>query len=181
MMPQGFVVAMRAKGRCCRADAPGQAPTHAGCWLLVTRSGRHGEFLSIGHAGGHAGGQVGRDMPPPPGLTPLASCLGVLGPQAPLRGPAGFVLQPEPLPGLQLGGCFLRASGVAWVDASRGRLRLSLLGQITADHAGPWQSGTWRLDAVQTPWIGELLDHGSPTTQLRHPPVAGLASAPLRG
>lgn len=151
-MPQGFVVAMRAQARCCRPGQPWLSVPEAGCWLLVTRSGRHGEFLAIGHAGGPSDGV---EVLAPHGLTPRASCLGLLGPQAP--GPAGFLLQHDPMPDLQLGGCFVPASGVAWVEEAGGRLRLSLLGRIAGGADCPWQAGTWRLEAVQAPWIGELL------------------------
>jgi len=154
MMPQGFVVAMRGWALGGLATAPWQTVAETGCWLVVSRWGVTGEFLSVGHAGVPTASGL-----PPVGLTPEASCLGLLGPGGPAsKRPARFPLQARAPRGIPLAGCFLPASGVARIDRRRGVLRLTLLARFSRGRSNSWTAGVWRIEAVQVPWIGEALD-----------------------
>jgi hypothetical protein len=156
MMPQGFVVAMRGWALGGRPAAPWQTVAETGCWLVVSRWGAMGEFLSIGHAGVPTASGL-----PPVGLTPEASCLGLLGPGGPANGgPARFLLQARAPHGIPLAGRFLAASGVARLDVRRGVLGLTLLARFAPRRGSTWTAGVWRIEAARVPWIGEALDGG---------------------
>lgn len=138
MIPRGFVLAMQGCRQQGRAGTTWRVASTGSCWLVLCRWGTDGEFLSVGLAGAHA-------------LAPCATLLGLLGPPPPAAGAAAFLLQSRLPSGMALAGCFLPASGVAWLERRRGALRLSLLGR----GAG---TGCWRIDAARVPWIGEAID-----------------------
>ncbi len=141
----GFVVAMR--GRLVLTE---QAPRRE--WLIVTRWGRAGEYLTVSRTSTPAGRR-----PPaaaPIGLSPEQTALAIRLPLPDWAGTHGFLFTSHPPPRIAIAGAFLRLEGHARLRASGTGLRLRAEGRCVDAEPGI----AWRLDAVRAPWPGEFID-----------------------
>jgi hypothetical protein len=171
MVPQGFVMAMRAS----LAEAPYHVPHRQGLphaeWLILCRWGGEGEFLTIAEAGPAEGPA---DAPPPLGLRPRTTFLG-------LRLAGGgegenFLLARHLPAGMTVAGIFQPSDGIARLCGPASALRLEAAGrsafrrgleeagEVRTDVPDPSLGGAdafaWRMEAWRAPWLGEFLAPG---------------------
>ncbi|SDE03385.1 hypothetical protein [Belnapia rosea] len=171
MLPAGFLMAMRGS----LAEAPYGAPHRSGPprpeWLILCRWGEAGEFLTIGRAGPAEGPE---DAPPPLGLRPHATLLG-LGLAAMGEGDSFLLVRYLP-PGLTVAGTFHPSDGIVRLSGPASVLRLEAAGRYAHRRAigeageqrldlpdpakGVADALAWRLDARRVPWLGEFLAPG---------------------
>lgn len=171
MVPEGFVLAMRA----AFAFAPYAAPYRTGGphreWLVVSRWGVEGEYLSIARAG-EAACDASRA---PDGLRPQATFLGLrlADPTAEI---STFLLLRHLPPGVTVAGVFHPSDGIARLIGPAGALRLEAAGryahlrgehqgeEVRADVPDPPEGApeatAWSLAAARLPWIGEFIASG---------------------
>jgi hypothetical protein len=171
MVPQGFLMAMRASLRQAPYDAPHrQGPPHA-AWLILCRWGAEGEYLTIAEAGAAEGPP---DAPPPLGLRPRTTFLG-------LRLAGGgegenFLLARHLPAGMTVAGTFQPGEGTARLIGPASALRLEAAGrsafrrgpneagEVRVDVPGPSLGGAeafaWQMEGWRAPWLGEVLAPG---------------------
>jgi hypothetical protein len=172
LVPQGFLMAMRAR----LAEAPYDAPYLQGPpsaeWLILCRWGAAGEYLTIARAGPAEGPA---EAPPPMGLRPHTTFLG-------LRTAGGgegenFLLARHLPEGMTVAGTFQPGEGIARLFGPAGLLRLEAAGrsafrrglgeagEVRIDVPGPSLAGAearaWRMEGWRAPWLGEFLAPGT--------------------
>lgn len=169
MVPEGFVVAMRARLSLSPYGAPHRVGRAAREWLIVCRWGLEGEYLSIARAGPAEGPDA---RPPPEGLRPRATFLGLrLGGEG-----HHFLLARHLPPGVTVAGVFHPSDGIARLAGPAGALRLEAAGryaylrgereqqEVRADVPDPPEGAVeatgWSLTGLRRPWMGEFLAGG---------------------
>lgn len=171
MVPQGFVMAMRASLGRAPYDAPHRAGLRHAGWLILCRWGAEGEFLTIAEAGPAEGPA---DAPPPLGLRPCTTFLG-------LRLAGGgegenFLLTRHLPAGMTVAGIFQPSDGIARLFGPASALRLEAAGrsafrrglgeagEVRIDAPDPSLGGAeafaWRMEGWRAPWLGEFLAPG---------------------
>ena len=169
MVPEGFVVAMRAGLSLSPYGVPHRAGRAVREWLIVCRWGLEGEYLSIARAGPAEGAD---SAPPPEGLRPKATFLGLrLGGEG-----HHFLLVRHLPPGVTVAGVFHPSDGIARLAGPAGALRLEAAGryahlrgerdrqEVRADVPDPPEGAAeatgWSLIGHRRPWMGEFLANG---------------------
>ena len=167
MSGTGFVVAMEATIELARYDQPMRRVGGRAEWIIVSRWGAEGEFLSISRTGVAANGSGDA----PDGLQPDLTFLG-LRLSAPGESGEGFylMLRNRP-PGVTVAGVFAPSDGYAQLDLTGG-LRVSasgryahsrgdqdgqrILADVPAPPPGPSLATAWHVTALRRPWTGEF-------------------------
>jgi hypothetical protein len=141
--PHGFVLAMRAELSCSEHPPWNE-------WIIVSRWGRMGEYLSLSRtrASAPAATQAPID------LAPRQTLLARLPRRSAGRGPTTFMLAMRRPRRFHVAGEFAPAQG--FVQLSRGGGGISLRAE------GRWLARTlrpgWRAEAVWAPWVGEFIE-----------------------
>lgn len=171
MAGTGFVVAMQAVIELAPYDEPMHRVSTRTEWLIVSRWGGNGEFLSLSRTG------VMRDsLTAPDGLQPRTTFLGILLP--PVAAEADSFLMVRHLPaGILVAGAFAPSDGYARLAAGDSPLSLTAAGRY-AHSRGAYQGQrmlhdiphppphaasafAWHVTAVRRPWSGEFLPGGN--------------------
>ena len=170
MAHPGFVVAMAAETEFGEFDNPSRIVRRAKGWLIVSRWGPAGEFLSISST------QEVADSSPtaPVGLTPKCTSIGFLLSQKDGGSESNFLLSRRLPTDTVVAGSFFPTDGYARLTRRAGRFRLSAEGRyahglddlqtppVGADSRVPPCNGgvafAWHIDAVQRPWSGEFVE-----------------------
>ena len=170
MAHPGFVVAMAADTEFAEFDKPSHIVRRAKGWLIVSRWGPAGEFLSISSTQEVADpGAMA-----PVGLTPKCTSIGFLLSQTDDRSESNFLLVRRLPTDTVVAGSFFATDGYARLTRRAGRFRLSAEGRyahglddlqtppVGADRRSlPCNGGAafaWHIDAVQRPWSGEFVE-----------------------
>ena len=169
MLERGFVLAMSAQIAMSDYAKPSAIHTRIHEWIVVSRWGGEGEYLSISTAGECA---VGADLAPG-GLRPCNTLLGILVADASDQPQSTFLLVRQRPPSVPLAGTFFPADGYVVVDGPAGRLRLSARARYS--HSRGWENGrqvlkdvpdpapeapeamAWHIEAERRSWIGDLI------------------------
>jgi hypothetical protein len=145
--PLGFVIALRAE----IIDRAGTARSE---WLIASRWGRGGPYLSIART----------LVPPrttvaaPPHLVPRWSALALLDARSALSDSAVFRFIPHRPSQLLLAGRFAPAFGSVQVECHAGSIRLQ--GDV---NCLPRKSGrAYRFEGVRVVWVGEFIETQRP-------------------
>jgi|ERR1700712_733783 hypothetical protein len=149
---QGFVVAMRAKLIGQSTPTPGEPPPYE--WMIVSRWGTDGEFVSIAWT----------SLPADPGeapihLRPLQSALAVSHEKPASGGWATFLLAPSLPCGINVAGAFVPAEGYVRLCGNSLDLRMRSNGRCLI----PDLRSAWHVNARRAPWIGDFIDARSKT------------------
>jgi hypothetical protein len=139
----GFVLAMRAQVR----QAEGGALRE---WLIVSRWGEGGRYLSLSRCLVHA--VPGATAPI--ALTPRETMLATLLPVPRSERTPSFLFLRKLPPRIVLAGIFLPVDGYARLQGSDARMHLTAEGRYTRARGG----GAWRMDGLRAPWPGEFLE-----------------------
>lgn len=169
MLQKGFVVAMAASIGLACYDRPSIIRRTIERWLIVSRWGPFGEYLTISTTRDRC------DVPAsaaPDGLAPLSTALGILLPGGDGPGEAAFLLVRHLPPALRIAGVFFPADGyvrIARADPypslvgdgrhahSRGRRDGAIIRHDVPDPApGCRGAVAWHLRACRRPWTGEV-------------------------
>jgi len=142
----GFVVAMRA----AVTTAKGK-PTWE--WIIVSRWGAAGEYLSIGRT--RVAAPSGK--PAPIQLAPRQTALASMLRLPPADGALTFLLTQHLPASMSVAGDFAPAEGYVRLAGHNGGLRLSIEGRCV----GRAILSAWRVEAARAPWIGEFLENGA--------------------
>lgn len=138
---RGFVVAMRAK--LVAATRPSQFE-----WIIVSRWGTAGEYLSIAWTSLRANrGEAPID------LTPRQAVLAVRREQSKKWSPATFLLATSLPDEITVAGDFMPAEGYARLYGKDAGLRLRSEGWSAAP-----EQRAWHVEATRQPWIGEFIE-----------------------
>lgn len=138
----GFVVAMRA--RVSRLHKPVHYE-----WIIVSRWGQEGGFLSFSWTG------VDADSAQAPiQLLPRRTVIGLLDPKPRTRAGVLFRLISELPETLPVAGQFMPSSGTVRLLGTETRLRLRSRGREIAAPPAP----AWDITAERGPWIGEFVE-----------------------
>jgi hypothetical protein len=138
----GFVVAMRAK----QTNANGPPSSE---WMIVSRWGTHGEYVSIGWTAVPA---YRGDAPIY--LTPNRTAVALRQQQSCLWNPTTFRLAPFLPDRLTVAGDFVPAEGYVQIYGRGPTLRMRTNGHdIEAD-----LPSTWTIRATRAAWIGEFIE-----------------------
>ncbi|MBL6078615.1 hypothetical protein JMJ56_11405 [Belnapia sp. T18] len=168
MVPQGFVMAMRASLAEASYDAPHRQGLPLAEWLILCRWGAEGEYLTIAQAGAAEGPA---DAPPPLGLRPRTTFLGL---RLAGGGEGESFLLARYLPaGMAVAGTFQPSDGIARLFGPASALRLEAAGrsafrrglgeagEVRIDVPDPSLGGaealSWRMEGWRAPWLGEFL------------------------
>jgi hypothetical protein len=144
----GFVVAMRARLLIPRARARFE-------WIIVSRSGQHGERLLISWTSLSASSEE-----PPLDLVTHQTALAIgQGPLISSRSMTFLLCQSLP-EGVLVAGDFLPARGYVKLYGTRPNLRVQSVGRSLKPKLHP----DWRTDAKRVMWFGEYFDEGASTT-----------------
>ncbi|SDR42531.1 hypothetical protein SAMN05444161_3790 [Rhizobiales bacterium GAS191] len=169
MLERGFVLAMSAHIAMSDYAKPAAIHTRIHEWIVVSRWGGEGEYLSISTAG-----QCGADEDlAPGGLRPNNTLLGLLVADASDQPQSTFLLLRQPPPSMQLAGTFFPAEGYVHLEGPAGKLRLSARARYS--HSRGWENGrqilkdvpdpapaapeamAWHIEAERRCWIGDLI------------------------
>ena len=169
MLEKGFVLAMAASSAFSEYGRPTAVHRRRREWIVVSRWGEEGEFLSVSTAGECLDGMELA----PGGLKPHNTLLGLLVPDA-SEGPSStFLLVRQPPWPLRLAGVFFPAEGYARLEGPAGKLKLSA--RVRYSHSRGFEDGreilkdvpdpapaapeamAWLIDAERRPWIGDLI------------------------
>lgn len=158
---------MRATIALAPYDRPSALAEGRDQWLIVSRSGARGEFLTIALAGP----AEGEPLDAPAALAPLKTLCGMLAESTDEA--CTFLLsrvQPEEF---SVAGSFFPAEGYARVEGPIGQIRLVARGRhahsrgvrdgsiVIADVPSPAPGApdcaSWLVQAVRLPWAGDLV------------------------
>lgn len=139
----GFVVAMRASFTTANQDSRKE-------WIVVSRWGAGGEFLSVARTELDASQERA-----PIDLTPRQSAIGLLL-SVPSRehGSATFLFCQRLPDGMPVAGHFVPAQGCARLTGSGLAVELFAEGRFV----GQGGAADWQVEAVRAPWIGEFVE-----------------------
>jgi hypothetical protein len=170
MAPPGFVVAMAADTAFGEFDMPSRIVRRAKGWLIVSRWGPAGEYLSISST-------QEMDDPgtkAPLGLAPKCTSVGFLLSQDDDGSESNFLLVRRLPTDTVVAGAFFPTEGYARLQHRGGQFYLMAEGRYAhgldelpapgpgADRRGlPCNAGAafaWHVDAVQYPWPGEFVE-----------------------
>jgi hypothetical protein len=144
----GFVVAMRAK-----VTSGGQKPCCE--WLIVSRWGAMGEYLSIGWTKVRASPAGAAPIHLAPSRTALARRLRL----PPAATQATFLLAQRCPAAMSLAGDFAAAEGYVQLQGRGAFLRLHAEGHwVPGDGSTRLKCRAWRIQAVRATWIGEFIE-----------------------
>ncbi len=168
---KGFVVAMRGSIGLADCRAPQRVTLCRHVWIIVSRWGGSGEFLTVSLT---AAGAELDSAEAPPSLAPALTGFGRLAPDPEGRPERTFLFARQLPKGLPVGGGFLPAEGYARLEMHEGGLRLTAAGRYARTvgpdgppdlpRGGTWcrapgvRGGkSWWLSARHRRWIGEVL------------------------
>ncbi|HEY1930900.1 MAG TPA: hypothetical protein VGG99_02720 [Acetobacteraceae bacterium] len=167
MSGTGFVVAMEAAIELARYDVPMRRVGSRGEWIIVSRWGADGEFLSISQTGIAAEGAGDA----PDGLQPDLTFLGLRMTAAGEAAETAYLMLRNLPPDLMVAGVFAPTDGYALVGLTGG-LRLAASGRYAhsrGEHNGqtvfrdmpnppprPSLATAWHITASRRPWSGEF-------------------------
>ena len=170
MAHPGFVVAMAADTEFGEFDRPSCIVRRAKGWLIVSRWGPAGEYLSISSTQDVADSGTTA----PVGLTPKCTSVGFLLSQKDGGSESTFLLARRLPTDTVVAGTFFPTDGYARLTQRAGRFRLTAEGRYAhglddlqappegADRRPPPCNGgaafAWHIDAVQHPWSGEFVE-----------------------
>jgi hypothetical protein len=167
MSGTGFVVAMQAVIELAPYDEPMHRLGSSTEWLIVSRWGGNGEFLSLSRTG------VVRDgIAAPDGLQPRTTFVGILLPALDVPEVSGFLMVRHMPPGITVAGTFAPSDGYARLSFTETALTLAAAGRYAHSRGGyegrrmlhdipdpPPQAASafaWRVTATRRPWSGEF-------------------------
>ncbi|HUL08766.1 MAG TPA: hypothetical protein VLV76_20730 [Candidatus Acidoferrum sp.] len=169
MMHPGFVVAMAAETAFGEFDAPSRIVRRATGWLIVSRWGPAGQYLSISSTQTAEPGTKA-----PVGLTPRCTSIGCLLSEDSDASEGTFLLVRQLPPDTVVAGSFFPTDGYARLSRCDGRFRLTAAGRYAHglhDSWGPREGPdtrvqpcnngaafAWHIDAVQRQWDGEFVE-----------------------
>ena len=142
----GFVIAMRARLTTTRSPPREE-------WIIVSRWGEAGEYLSIGRT--KVPVVAGQDAPID--LTPHQTALALMLRLPFNSGPPTFLFVQRQPAALTVAGRFASAEGYVRLHGDDAMSRLRAEGRCLA---GTFRSA-WHLEAVRAAWIGEFVEGGS--------------------
>jgi hypothetical protein len=169
VLEKGFVLAMLADSAISEYGRPTVIHRKSREWIVVSRWGEEGEYLSISTAGEC----VENTESAPSGLKPRKTLLGLLVSESSSEPSSTFLLvrqRPRPV---QLAGVFFPAEGFAHLQGPAGSLRLSVRARYS--HSRGFENGreilkdvpdpapaspeamAWLVDAERRSWIGDLI------------------------
>ena len=169
MLEKGFVLAMSANIAFSEYGKPTAIHGRAREWIVVSRWGEEGEYLSISTAGECQDNALSA----PGGLKPRNTLLGLLVSDSPDEPSSTFLLVRQPPRSVQLAGVFFPAEGYAHLEGPAGQLRLSA--RVRYSHSRGFENGreilkdvpdpapaapeamAWLIDAERCSWIGDLI------------------------
>ena len=169
MLEKGFVLAMSANIAVSEYGRPTVIRTRIREWIVVSRWGGDGEYLSISTASECGANQ----RLAPNGLRPRNTLLGLLVSDSPGEPSSTFLLVRQPPHPVQLAGIFFPAEGYAHLMGPAGSLRLSARARYS--HSRGWENGreilkdvpdpapaareamAWHIDAERCSWIGDFI------------------------
>lgn len=167
MSGTGFVVAMEAAIELARYDQPMRRVGSRAEWIIVSRWGAEGEFLSISHTGAmaEAGGNA------PDGLQPDMTFLGVRMSVAGEANESTYLMLRNLPPDVTVAGVFAPTDGYARIDLtgglhlsgsgryahSRGEIKgQKVLCDVPNPPPRPALATAWHITAVRRFWSGEF-------------------------
>jgi hypothetical protein len=169
MLEKGFVLAMSADIAVSDYDRPAAIRRRTREWIVVSRWGGEGEYLSISTAC-----ECTEDADPAPGgLKPRNTLLGLLVSDSREEPTSTFLLVRQPLQSITLAGTFFPAEGYAHLEGPAGTLHLSARARYS--HSRGWENGreilkdvpdpapsareamAWHIEARRRCWIGDLI------------------------
>jgi hypothetical protein len=166
---KSFLVAMANDLGRAPYEMPNKIVERGQEWLIVSRFGPDGEYLSISEAGAIAGGAA----EVPAGIRPVNSILGILANCDEGTQTAEFLLTRNLPDGITVAGTFFPAEGFARLTKDTETVRLHACGrhahsrgsaegrEVLRDVPNPapgTRSGqAWQFDARRVPWSAEKL------------------------
>jgi hypothetical protein len=151
MTAEGFVMAMQGE-LLLRVPAPATRSRRlAPAWFLVSRSGMDGRLLLIGWAGR----KIEAEAIEPPALVPRISLMGLLPSSARQGGRLRFTLLQAAPHGISIAGRLQPAVGFACLSGVSQSFALRVVARLPGGLR-------CRIAVARTPWIGEVVDSGSP-------------------
>jgi hypothetical protein len=168
-LEQGFVLAMQANIALSEYGRPAAIHKRMNEWIIVSRWGQEGEYLSISTTGEC----VESPQMAPSGIRPRNTMLGLLVSDSLDEPASSFLLVRQPPRPLHLAGVFFPAEGYAYLEGPAENLRLSVRARFS--HSRGYQNGreilkdipdpapaapesmAWLMDAERRPWIGDLV------------------------
>ncbi|MFI5011935.1 MAG: hypothetical protein ACHQAY_06280 [Hyphomicrobiales bacterium] len=169
MLERGFVLAMSANIALSDYAKPAAIHTRTREWIVVSRWGGDGEYLSISTTGEC---DENADLAPG-GLKPHNTLLGILVSECPDTPTSAFLLVRQRLQSVHLAGIFFPAEGYVHLEGPAGTLRLSARARYS--HSRGWENGrevlkdvpdpapgaaeamAWHIEAERRCWIGDLI------------------------
>ena len=166
----GFLVAMAADVGTARYERPSRIIRTRREWLIVSRWGPEGEFLTLSST------RLTPDTfsPAPIGLTPRSTCLGVLLSTQPDDSVCTFLLVRRLPPDVTVAGTFSPADGFVRLHGPVGQMRLtgsaryahsigwSKSGPVCGDVPDPAPNArgaaAWHIEAERRSWEGEFVE-----------------------
>ena len=171
MVPTGFVVAMHGcfTRRPCLAVP--QSRSSYGEWIIVSRFGANGEYITISLTATIAGASLDPDALPPLGIAPVITFFGCIIHRVPNE-PIRFLLAQHLPSGMLVAGKFRPCKGTADLSPTAAGISLQACGTLTCVTGGPNgviheprntefgespdTAEQWQIRARRWPWLGEM-------------------------
>jgi hypothetical protein len=167
----GFVIAMAANIEFAACALPSRILHRTAEFLIVSRWGDDGEFLSVSRTGAASGSADDA----PIGLSPVSTWVGLLLSEEAGETESRFLLLRRLPEGLLVAGSFIPAEGYLRLTRDIATLHLKAEGrhadcldrQISAqddaaDEPRPSAAIAWHIAAVRRPWSGEFVKPPAP-------------------